>query len=232
MTDTMTRSPETATAAPTPIGVTRRRRQAPWAALGVLMIAGSMLGFALWSSSQSTRRPIVVAAGPIDAGAVVTEFDLRVASVAIDGDVAALAADDAHLIVGDIARGPIPAGTPLSIEMVTSGAAVPDDHVVVGAALSPGEYPTSALRAGDRVEVVATGGGLGGTIVNATPGEAPTGTTAATVSTATIWTVEALHSSSEPRLFVSLLVHERDAAAVADLLDQQRVRLVLVGTDQ
>lgn len=230
MTDTMTRPPEAPSSAPAPIGVTQRRRQAPWAALGVLMIAGSMLGFALWSSSQSTRQPILVAASTIDAGTIVTEADLTVASVAIDGDIAHLDAADAHLVVGEVARGPIPAGTPLSAELVTTGDAVPAGHVVVGALLSPGEYPTSALRAGDQVEVVGTGGGL---VISTAPVDGGgAATTAATVSTAAVWSVETIHSSSEPKLFVSLLVPDADAAAVADLLDQNRVRLVLIGADQ
>lgn len=223
MTQTMTRPPSTVDP-PSPTGVSRRRRQMPWLLLGVLMMAGSMLGFALWSSSQSTRTVIVVAARTIDAGTVITEGDLSTATVAADEDVAVLAFDDIDLVLGEVARGPIPAGTPLHPSLVTTVAAVPAGHVVVGAALSPGEYPTSALRAGDRVEVVATTGSL--VVTGAEP------SAARTVSMATIWSVEELFGSSEQRLFVSLVVPTADADVVADLLDQERVRLLLVGADR
>ena len=89
MTDTMTRPPDVS-APPAAAGVTRRRRQTPWIALGVLLMAGSILGFALWSAAQSTRTPVLVAAHDIDAGSILVESDLAVASIAADADVALL----------------------------------------------------------------------------------------------------------------------------------------------
>ncbi len=202
-------------------GTGQRSRQLPWVALGVLLVAGSMLGFALWSVSQSTRTPVLVAANDIDAGTVITEADLDVVSVGADPGIALLEADQAGLVVGELARGPIPAGTPLSAELVSSVIAVPSGSVVVGAALSPGEYPTGTLQAGDLVQIIET----------TDQTSASEGRAAAIVADARVWNVEVLLDSSETRFFVSLLVDADDVALVADLLDQDRLRLVLVGAD-
>ena len=97
--------------------------------------------------------------------------------------------------------------------------AVPDGLAVVGAALKPGEYPTSSLRAGDRVRLIKT-----------TPTDGiGEGTEVAEMGVATVWTVEPLLGSSQLDLFVSLLVSDLDSADVAEVVAQDQLRLVLIG---
>lgn len=201
------------------LGTSQRTKQLPWVALGVLLVAGSMLGFALWSVSQGERTPALVAARDIDAGSIVEEADLAVVSIGADAGAVLLDARDASLVIGEVARGPIPAGTPLSTNLVTQVGAVPAGEAVLGASLSPGEYPTGQLRAGDRVMLIETLDGLA-----TQSGEQPK-----LVGRATVWSVEELLTSNEPRLFVSLLVAEADVPLVANLESQGRLRLVLVG---
>ncbi|MEL7155007.1 MAG: SAF domain-containing protein [Actinomycetota bacterium] len=134
-----------------------RRQQLPWIALGVLIIVMSMLGFALWSVNQSTRTPVVVAGRPIAAGATIEPDDLVLVSVGADRGLAVLQAGQEDVVVGRVARGPIPVGTPLSEALIVAPAeAVPPGRAVVGALLEPGQYPSAAMRAGDRVQVVRT----------------------------------------------------------------------------
>lgn len=201
------------------LGTSQRTKQLPWVALGVLLVAGSMIGFALWTVSQGERTPAVVAARDIDAGSVVQEADLAVVSIGADNGAVLLDAGDAALVVGEVARGPIPAGTPMSSNLVTEVGAVPDGEAVLGTSLSPGEYPTGQLRAGDRVLLIETLDGLA-----TQNGDEPQ-----VVGRATVWSVEELLTSNEPRLFVSLLVPEVDVPRVANLESQGRLRLVLVG---
>lgn len=196
-------------------GTPQRRKQLPWAILGVLLVSGSILGFALWSQQQAQRVPVLVAANDIDAGAVIERDDLTLVSIGSDPGVRLLVASQQDLVLGQIARGPIPQGTPLSELLLAETDALPAGQAVVGAPLSPGEYPTSALRAGDTVEMVRVAPRTGDEPVEV-------------LGTATVWTVEDLFSGSEPRLFVSLLVDQELSASVADAVSRDEFRLVLV----
>lgn len=199
-------------------GTPQRRKQLPWAVLGVLLVCGSILAFALWSQQQAERTPVLVAAADIDAGAVIGRDDVKLISIGSDPGVRLLDPSEQNLVVGQVARGPIPEGTPLSeLLVVAETDAVPTGQAVVGAPLSPGEYPTSALRAGDIVEMVRVlpRSGVGEQEVEV-------------LGTATVWTIEGLFAGSEPRLFVSLLVDAELSADVANAVSQDQFRLVLV----
>ncbi len=199
----------------------RRRQQLPWIALGVLIIVMSMLGFALWTVNQAARTPVLVAGRSIEAGQPVTSDDLVLVSVGADQGLAVLQAGQEEAIVGRVARGPIPVGTPLSTSLVVGQAeAVPVGQAVVGALLSPGQYPSSSLQAGDRVRLIRTAS------VSAAPSDEEAASAA--VGEATIWAVEPLDDGRR-LLFVSLLVPEEGAEATADVAAADRLRLVLLG---
>lgn len=201
-------------------GTPQRRKQMPWAVLGVLLASASVLGFFLWSQQQAERTPVVVAANDIDAGAVIERGDLRLVPIGSDPGVVLLQQGQQDLVVGQVARGPIPAGTPLSELLVVETNAIPIGQKVVGATLSPGEYPTSALRAGDQVEMVRV-----------VPRSGAEDQAIEVIGVATVWTIEDLYSGSEPRLFISLLVDEAQSATVANAVSQDQFRLVLVRAD-
>jgi hypothetical protein len=208
-----------------PVGVrpgasASRQRQLPWVALGLLLLVMSMLGFALWAVQQAKRTPVLVAGVAIEAGHEIERSDLIIVSVGADSGLELLQAGQEELVVGRAARGPIPAGTPLSPALVVSASdAVPAGQAVVGAALEPGEYPTSSMRAGDRVRLIMT-----------TPTDGiGEGTEVVEMGEATVWTVEPLLGSSQLDLFVSLLVPAEASADVAEVVAQGQLRLVLIG---
>jgi hypothetical protein len=188
----------------------------------LLLIVMSMLGFALWSVQQAQRAPVLVAGDDIAAGAVIERRDVVLVLVGAGAGLSLLAAGQEDLVVGRTARGPIPAGTPLSPALVVSASeAVPAGSAVVGATLEAGEYPTSALQAGDRVRLVET----------APPGSSSGEEEEDVVAIAegTVWAVEPLAGSSRQELFVSLVVAEIEAADVSNAASLMRLRLVLIG---
>ncbi|MFV1989584.1 MAG: SAF domain-containing protein, partial [Acidimicrobiales bacterium] len=222
MTSVATRSAKNGRTAPvaSPVGIAgtgnpRRKRQLPWVVLGVLLVSSSILGFALWSIAQGERTAVLVASSNIDAGAVIQRGDLVAIGVGADAGVRLLEQNQIDLIVGRRARGPIPAGTPLSLQLVTNTDALPKGSAVVGAALSAGEYPTSALRAGDSVQLIQVAGGANA----AEDGLRILGV-------AKVWTIESLSGSAEPRLFISLLVDESQTVEVANAVSLGQLRLV------
>ena len=194
-----------------------RQRQTSWILLGVLLVFGAGLGVAWWSNGVTQRRTVLVAAHPIDAGATITRGDLREASINADTAVATLPTAAIDKVLGRVARGPIPDGTPLQEAMVNNTAAVPTGMVVVGAALAPGDYPTPNLRAGDTVQVVETTVG------------APTGATSKVLATATVWAVDRTDTAGDRKMFVSLVVADTQGAAVANAAATNRLRLLLAG---
>lgn len=204
-----------------PGGGTAKHRQLPWVALGVLLVVMSMLGFALWSIQQAARTPVLVAGNAIAAGETIQRADLVVVSVGADSGLQLLRSGQEEVVVGRVARGPIPAGTPLSQALVVSASeAVPVGWAVVGAALEPGEYPTSSIRAGDRVLLVRT---TSSALIDE---QAVT-----EIGEAVLWTVEPFPNSGRGELFVSLLVRETEAAEVANVAAEARLRLLLLGAD-
>jgi hypothetical protein len=212
-----------ATAGPVNVRVSggQRQRRLPWIALGVLLLVMSILGFALWSVAQASRTPAFVADTDIQAGDTITRDDLTLVNVGADAGLAMLGSGDEDLIVGRVARGPIPAGTPLSAALVVSASeAVPGGQAVVGAQLAPGEYPTPDIQSGDRVRVIRTASQIG---VEAEP--------EVDLGTALVWSVEPLESSSQQELFISLTVDEEMAATVASSAAEDRLRLILVGSE-
>ena len=110
---------------------------------------------------RAPPRPGWPCSSPADdvaAGQTVGDDMVTTTEVEVGPGVRTLPAGDRAAVVGQVARGPIPAGTLLSPEMVTDGDAVPAGQAVVGAVLAPGAYPTAALRPGDPVQLVEAAG--------------------------------------------------------------------------
>ncbi len=128
-----------------------QQRRIPWIALGLLLVFGAGLAFAAWSRSASSRVPVLVAAADVAAGETVQPEALATAEVNVGAGVRTIPASERGRLTGQVARGPIPAGTLITPEMLTDGSAVPAGQAVVGAVLAPGAYPTASLRAGDAV---------------------------------------------------------------------------------
>ncbi|MGF1597621.1 MAG: SAF domain-containing protein [Acidimicrobiales bacterium] len=203
------------------LGGTRRRRPVH-VALGALFVVGAGLLGALLITSVTATRSVLVAAVDIEPGHVVEAGDLRVVEISELGEADVVEVARRDLVVGRLARGPIPAGALIHPDQLTAAeSAVPAGWSVVGAALEPGAAPGPALRAGDRVDVLA---------VAPVAGLDDRGDGAEVVATAaTVWAVSSPDGAIGGRSVVSLLVPVDRQAAVAQAAADGRLRLTLVG---
>jgi hypothetical protein len=201
-----------------------KRRRPSWVAFGVVLVGLAALLGAWVFTTTSHRLSIVVASHDILPGEIVTAADFRVVEMGQTGGVRAIQSSQQDLIIGQAARGPIPEGTILNTGLFSQRSdVVPAGQAVVGAELDPGAVPTSALQAGDHVELLG--------VVKATAtdsaGAAPS---AISLGAGTVWSVERARSSStSSKLWVSLLIPKDGQAAVAQAASDGLLRLSLVG---
>ena len=205
------------TAAPVRVRSARSRRM-PWLALALVLVVGGGLLVGLLVQSAAERSTVLAAARSIAPGQVITDADLRVVDVGVDGEAALVPAASRPSIVGKVAVVGIPEGALLAPGQVAAGGGIEPGTVVVGALLAPGELPVSTLRAGDGVELVAVSGGQGAD--------------RETLGTGTVFTTAP--GTQTGSVFVSLVVDEAIAELVADVASQQRLRLLLLpaGADE
>ena len=184
----------------------------PWLALALVLVVGGGLLVGLLVQSAAERSTVLAAARSIAPGQVITDADLRVVDVGVDGEASLVAAASRSSVVGKVAVVGIPEGALLAPGQIAAGGGIEPGTVVVGALLSPGELPVSTLRAGDAVELVAVSGGQGAE--RESLGTGSVFTTASGTQTGSV--------------FVSLVVDEAIAEQVADVASQQRLRLLLL----
>jgi hypothetical protein len=184
----------------------------PWLALALVLVVGGGLLVGLLVQSAADRSTVLAAARTIAPGQVITNADLRVVDVGVDGEASLVPATSRSSVVGKVAVVGIPEGALLSPGQVAAGGGIEPGTVVVGALLAPGELPVSTLRAGDAVALVAVSGGQGADRES--------------LGTGTVFTTTA--GTQTGSVFVSLVVDEEIAEQVADVAAQQRLRLLLL----
>ncbi|MDQ3573309.1 MAG: SAF domain-containing protein [Actinomycetota bacterium] len=196
-----------------------RQRQLPWVVVGIVCIVGGALAGGLWAASVSDRQPVLVMARAVSAGQPIRSPDLKVARVAGDGELRAIAAKDERTVVGQPAAVDLVAGTLLTRDHLVAGAGVGSSKAVVGLALKPGQLPSTKLGPGNQVQVVDTGTAPG------TTGRAnPT-----VLGTARVASVDNVQSDvAGETVVVSLTVERSEAPAVAAAGAAGRATLVLV----
>lgn len=189
------------------------RTRVPVMLLGLLIVLGSGIGFALWSTDLNSRESVLVAARPIAAGDVIGADAFRVAELGGASDVAAIPMADASLFYGSVAVDDIAEGAVVNRFQFSSSGGLDAGQAIVGVVLEPGESPVPTLRPGDLVEVVATAS-------NTSP--------ARVLATAEVYAVRAA-SELSTGVTVSLVVdHGEDSTAIADAAAAGRIRLVLL----
>ena len=189
-----------------------RSRRMPWLALALALVVGGGLLVGLLVQSVGDRTPVLAASRPIAPGQVITDADLRVVDVGVDGHASLVPASSRRSVVGQVAVVGIPAGALLASGQLARDGGIDQGSMVVGALLGPGELPTPTLRAGDRVELVAVSGSQG-----ADRESLGTGSVFATSP-----------GTQSGSVFVSLTVVDDIAEEVADVAAQQRLRLLLL----
>jgi len=207
--------------------LTRVRLQArqvnvPWVVLGVLIVVGSGLAFAVWASSLADRIAVLAVARDLPAGAELRFEDLAVTEIGVDDTTMFVTASRRDEIVGKTLRTDLSAGVVLSPDLVGDGPAVEPGTAVLGLALAPGAVPIDGLRPGDPILAVRT---PPAGAVDTQEGQAEAAGTATTWE-ATVFAVTSLDDGATS--FVSLRVARSDAPAIAAAAALEQIRLVLV----
>jgi len=190
----------------------------PQLAIGVLLVALSALVVVVLVSRAAARDPVLALAQDVERGQVVSSADFRVVYLGTDDQVSTVAADEMATLVGLTAVVDLEEGTIVSPGYLAARPALEPGEGLVGLALSPGEYPTLRLAPGDMVDVILTGSqpvgldGASGDVV--------------LVSGAEVFDISEL--GIQGQRFVSLRMDAADAAEVARVAVERRVRLVLV----
>lgn len=175
--------------------------------IGIFALAGGWL-----YSNASTTEPVVALRSDMERGQPVTSNDLRVVEVGTEEALNLVAVDQSAVLIGQVALVDLEAGTLVSPEFFAAGAPIANGSGIVGMALDPGEYPTLAMRPGDRVRVVATDGD-GGQEVLAENAEV----------------IDVAPIGVQSQLFVSVAVTTEQADAIAAASAHDLIRLIQVG---
>ena len=204
-----------------------RRRQLPWVALGLTVTLTAAIIFALWASSLSSRTAVAVASRDIAVGSTIGIDDLRAVEVASGQGAGFVPMAELESLLGHTVRSPIPEGTILHPGQLSASTPITGDMAVVGAVLSPGEYPITHLGPGQPVGVVITSEyhpqGAEGLNGQAAAPSVTNSTTRATVAEVS----EVLDSGREA-LFVSLIASGDDAVLISRAAASNELRLILL----
>ncbi|MGH3761028.1 SAF domain-containing protein [Actinophytocola sp.] len=154
------------------------------------------------------RRPALALARPVTLGHTFEAADLREVSVAVDGDVDAIPADQATSVIGQVAAASLPAGVLLPRGALGAAPFLASDRAVAALALQPGQVPPD-INAGASVLLVLSAD------PNAAPDVAATTTQPQPASAWPGVVVGVAHQANDERLVVSVELAETDARRVA-----------------
>jgi hypothetical protein len=131
--------------------------------VGVLLVVGCALAFAVGSARLGDRRAVLVVARAVPAGQLIDSRDLAVARVSVDPALRPVPSSARAGVVGRPAAVPLLAGTLLTVAALGPPATLRPGEALVGVALKPGQFPPG-LAAGARVLVAETGLDPGGAV--------------------------------------------------------------------
>ncbi|WP_415940269.1 SAF domain-containing protein [Streptomyces sp. 039-1] len=138
----------------TPPRVSARRRRPGVIALSLALVAAGGAGVAVLLLQVGHRTEVVTVARDVQVGQVLTEADLRTASVALDPAVKAVRASALEQVVGKRAAVELKPGSLLSDSQVTSEVLVKPGEQLVPIGLKPEQVPATALVPGQKVLLV------------------------------------------------------------------------------
>lgn len=193
-----------------------RRRQLPWVALGVLLVLGCTLVFAVASVRLGGGTEVLALTRPVAAGQVLSPGDLGAVRVSTGSGLGLVAATGEAAVVGRPAAVPLVAGSLLVGSDLGAPPASSAGFDVVAVALKAGQFPP-ALAAGDRVQVVAVGSGSLGSAPSGSGGAVTPALTSGSGGPvlATVVGLQIPAVSSGGDTVISLQVADTNADAVA-----------------
>lgn len=125
----------------------------PELAVGVLIVAGCVLGALVWQRSIERGTAVLVASRDLRRGQVLVEDDLSAVVITSDRPLSLLRVSSASEVVGMRLRADLPTGTPLTATLVADVEPIDSRHGLVGITVSNAEAPFD-LMAGDVVRLV------------------------------------------------------------------------------
>jgi hypothetical protein len=204
-------------APPGPLKPTRARRRPALIALGLALVALSVLASVYLVSTLGRTYQVLAITGDIPRGAEITAANIGTVELPdTPTSLKPLAVDQFDQIVGTgkVAAADLKAGQLLTEDSFADELQPPAGQSIVGIALAPNQMPTKDLKSGDTVRVVET---------PATGGEPPAGppfTIAATV-------VSTDDTAIGDQIVVDVQVTSANAAALAARAATGRVAIVI-----
>jgi len=122
---------------------------------GLTAVVAGALVFAGLHVGLDRRRPVLVVARPVAAGAVIGAADIGEAKASVSSEMAVPAARRRD-VIGKAAATGLTAGSLLAPGQVGGSSALGKGEALVGMSLKSGQFP-AGLRPGTRVQVVDTG---------------------------------------------------------------------------
>lgn len=203
---------------------TPTRRKPSFIIVGAIAIVLAGLAAAMVYESNSATISVTVLAHDVEAGEIVQADDLRIIETGTFANARAIQAHQQDLIIGQAARGPMPAGTVINTDLFTDRTSViPAGMAVLGAELEAGAAPAGTFGPGDKVILLgvqqrtASGTGRPEAVV---------------LAEGSVWAVEPAENSRNGRIVVALLVPIADQGLVAQAAADKSLRLSLVGESQ
>jgi hypothetical protein len=202
-------------APPGPLKPTRARRRPALIALGLALVALSVLASVYLATSLNRTYQVLAVTQEVPRGTVIEASDL--ASVDLPTGPTLLKpvlAEQLDQIVGKIAATDLGPGQLLTKDSAVDALGPPTGQSIVGVALAPSQMPTTDLRPGDKVRVVET---------PATGGEPPTEAPFAIAATV----IDVEPSPLGDQMVVDVQVTSNNAAALAARAATGRVAIVI-----
>jgi hypothetical protein len=196
-----------------------RRRQVPWIVLGVFLVVGFALMFAVVSLRANATTRVLALTRSVAAGHVLRSSDLREVGVSAGPGLSSVPATSEASVVGRPVAVPLAAGALLTPNALGTPRSLNPGEAVVGLALKPGQFPPG-LSAGDHVRVVDTSA--------AAPSSSSASVRGATAPAVGVVLSVVAASSSDGSAVVSLRVADGDANAVALLASAGHASVVLL----
>jgi hypothetical protein len=204
---------------------TKPRRNGALIAVGILLMVGCGLIAAVLQLRATSKTAVLAVAHQIPAGQVVRSSDLATVEISGGAGLSAIAARDEPSVVGKTAAVSLMPGTLMTRSQLALDTSVSKGKVVIGLALKPGQIPTSHLKAGDDVLVLATGAAA--QLATGEPGAGNSEVQGAVlVRRALVYGVDG-GSRNGDNTAVSILIDEADAPAVGAAANAGQITLVL-----
>lgn len=133
--------------------MTAMRRSVPHLMFGLVLVAVSVAGSVFWSLTTGERHLALALASPVAIGQTIGVNDLREVSVALDGTIDAIPAEEAASVIGQTVAASLPAGALLPRAALGTSTIPEPGDAIAALALQPGQVPPE-ISAGTHVLVV------------------------------------------------------------------------------